>query len=222
MPITVIAVTGLAYWGRFDTYVLDPNMTLPVIQESFVPANNRAWLVRFWDLPGKYVGISLPFGFILFILFYFDANVSSLIAQGSEFPLKKPPGFHWDFFLLGITTFIAGLLGIPAPNGLIPQAPMHTSSLVIMGYEDELPLKEEDLQMRQLSDIEDGGLRRRRSSMSSIRRRSRNDSRQPRKEVPIAVVEQRVSNLAQGALCERLHTIAMLTTFRPCFDDEAF
>jgi len=39
------------------------------------------------------------------------------MAQGAEFPLRKPPGFHWDFFLLGITTFIAGLLGVPAPNG---------------------------------------------------------------------------------------------------------
>lgn len=46
-----------------------------------------------------------------------EADVQSLIAQGSEYPLRKPPGFHWDFFLLGITTFIAGLLGTPAPNG---------------------------------------------------------------------------------------------------------
>ena len=31
-----------------------------------------------------------------------------------------------------MTTFIAGLLGVPAPNGLIPQAPIHTRSLVVM------------------------------------------------------------------------------------------
>ena len=51
-------------------------MTLPTTAASFQPANNRAWLVPFWQLEGKYVGIALPFGFILFILFYFDANVS--------------------------------------------------------------------------------------------------------------------------------------------------
>ena len=51
--------------------------------------------------------------------------VSSLIAQGTEFPLRKPSGFHWDLFLLGLNTFVAGLLGIPFPNGLIPQAPFH-------------------------------------------------------------------------------------------------
>ncbi len=143
MPLTVIAVSGLAYWGRFDKYVMQDEMRLPT-GAAFQPANGREWLVRFWQLEGKYVGIALPFGLVLFILFYFDANVSvsapdpknkstspthgltdsatvifdqSLIAQGSEFPLKKPPGFHWDFFLLGVTTFIAGLLGIPAPNG---------------------------------------------------------------------------------------------------------
>jgi hypothetical protein len=53
---------------------------------------------------------------LLTILFYFDHNVSSLIAQGTEFPLKKPAGFHWDIFLLGITTAVSGFLGIPAPK----------------------------------------------------------------------------------------------------------
>ena len=52
------------------------------------------------------------------------------MAQASEFPLRKPPGFHYDFFLLGVTTFIAGLIGLPASNGLIRQAPIHTKSLV--------------------------------------------------------------------------------------------
>lgn len=54
-----------------------------------------------------------------------------MIAQGTEFPLRKPAGFHWDLFLLGLTTGVAGLLGIPFPNGLIPQAPFHTTSLCV-------------------------------------------------------------------------------------------
>ncbi|KAI5476911.1 inorganic anion exchanger, partial [Pseudohyphozyma bogoriensis] len=55
--------------------------------------------------------------------------VSSLMAQSRGFPVKRPAGFHWDFFLLGCTTFVAGILGLPAPNGLVPQAPVHTESL---------------------------------------------------------------------------------------------
>jgi hypothetical protein len=48
-------------------------------------------------------------------------NISSITAQAKQFPLKKPGGFHWDFFLLGCTTFVAGILGLPMPNGLVPQ-----------------------------------------------------------------------------------------------------
>ena len=102
------------------------------------------------------------------------------MAQGSEFPLKKPPGFHYDFFLLGITTLIAGLLGLPAPNGLIPQAPIHTASLVVWGHPMNNKRDEEN-------DVEE-------------KSRKGDDSRDSQ-EVPVSVVEQRVSNLAQGALC---------------------
>jgi hypothetical protein len=156
MPLTIVAMTGLAYWGRFNPYVKTPvdcsvtrlyadiprfvneeGMTLPVNEVSFQAENARSWLIRFWELPGYWVGIAFPFGLVLWILFYFDHNVSvstfqppsrlyigtqltnlqSLIAQGSEFPLKKPPGFHWDFFLLGFIVFGSGLLGLPASNG---------------------------------------------------------------------------------------------------------
>ena len=89
-----------------------------------------------------------------------------MIAQGTEFPLRKPAGFHWDLFLLGLTTVVAGLLGIPFPNGLIPQAPFHTASLCVT---------------RDVADENDT------NKGKTVR-------------VPDHVVEQRVSNLAQGLL----------------------
>ena len=103
------------------------------------------------------------------------------MAQGSEFPLRKPPSFHYDFFLLGITTFIAGLLGLPAPNGLIPQAPIHTTSLVVWGQ----PKNEK----------RDG------EGEAGMKQYREGDDKHQFYEVPISVVEQRVSNMAQGALC---------------------
>ncbi|KAJ7645644.1 HCO3 transporter family-domain-containing protein [Mycena polygramma] len=171
MPIALIASSGMAYWGRFNA--TNPS-TLPV-GGAFQAAGGRDWLVKFWELDGKWVGVAFPFGFVLWVLFFFDHNVSSLMAQGSEFPLSKPPGFHYDFFLLGITTFIAGLIGVPAPNGLIPQAPIHTTSLLIMQH--SRPVKDEE------------------------ERKSASDEAADFSERPVAVVEQRVSNLAQGALC---------------------
>lgn len=161
------------------------------------------------------------------------------MAQSTRFPLRKPPGFHWDFFLLGITTFIAGLLGVPAPNGLIPQAPIHTESLLVMGptskkYTDDVEHQEPSAHTAQLSekrrisqideqavadDDDDASqavpiARTRSRRFSSMHLPHVQEQLEPdptqardgdgevrRHEVPVAVVEQRVSNLAQGALC---------------------
>jgi hypothetical protein len=105
----------------------------------------------------------------------FSPTVSALIAQGTEFPLRKPAGFHWDLFLLGVTTGVAGILGLPFPNGLIPQAPFHTQSLCVS--------------------------RTVKASASSLSSSSSppSPSSPPRTELT-HVVEQRVSNLAQGLL----------------------
>lgn len=136
------------------------------------------------------------------------------MAQGSQFPLRKPPGFHYDFFLLGITTFIAGLLGIPAPNGLIPQAPIHTTSLLVMGKPQKRDAESsgDSSYSREKTPAGQTKLGPIRSRLSGIHlpqeelepdptkaRDGEGDARQH--EVPVAVVEQRVSNLAQGSLC---------------------
>ncbi|OAA67670.1 anion exchange family protein [Cordyceps fumosorosea ARSEF 2679] len=147
-PLTLIFFTGFVHIGRMREV---PLQRLPT-GIAFEPTTERSWLVRFWELGVGDVFTALPFAILLTILFWFDHNgkntsasshpmphqlttlprpVSSLIAQGSEFPLRKPAGFHWDLFLLGLTTGVAGLLGLPFPNGLIPQAPFHTASLCV-------------------------------------------------------------------------------------------
>lgn len=133
------------------------------------------------------------------------------MAQGSQFPLRKPPGFHYDFFILGITTFLAGLLGVPAPNGLIPQAPIHTTSLLVMSSAAKKSDVESGSQSRssQEKGHRFGPVRSRLSAIHmpqaelepdpTLSRDGQGEARQH--ETPIAVVEQRVSNLAQGSLC---------------------
>ncbi|KAF9493545.1 hypothetical protein BDN71DRAFT_1450240 [Pleurotus eryngii] len=204
MPISFVATSGMAYWGRFNA----ANTTTLPVGGAFQPAGGREWLVKFWELDGKWVGIALPFGIILWILFFFDHNVSSLMAQGAEFPLRKPPGFHYDFFLLGVTTFIAGLLGLPAPNGLIPQAPIHTASLLVMGRSDK---EDEERTSSRTSASRSPGPSRLQSQTNTMtiepvvadEKQARPELEHPDwvPEVPVAVVEQRVSNLAQGSLC---------------------
>lgn len=224
MPISLVAASAMAYWGRFNN--ADP-ATLPV-GSAFRPVGDRSWLVRFWQLEGKWVGTAFPFGFALWVLFFFDHNVSvrthaslmqistvlyvhhqSLMAQGSQFPLRKPPGFHYDFFILGITTFLAGLLGVPAPNGLIPQAPIHTTSLLVMNSRSARTDLENGSRSR-LSEEKSSNSVRSRSSPTHIPNfdlepdptRTRDGQGLARQhEIPVAVVEQRLSNLIQGSLC---------------------
>ncbi|GMM35990.1 Bor1 protein [Saccharomycopsis crataegensis] len=135
-PLSVVFFTGFVHFGG---HLDDVEFAKLPTTESFAPTYSGAgrehgWFIHFWpseNIEVKHVFLAIPFAVLLTFLFYFDHNVSSLMCQSKEFPLKKPPSFHWDFALLGITTGLAGILGLPAPNGLIPQAPLHTTSLVI-------------------------------------------------------------------------------------------
>ncbi|KAL2074334.1 hypothetical protein VTL71DRAFT_8112 [Oculimacula yallundae] len=134
-PIATIFWVGFAHIpGTIKRAAIS---TLP-ISRAFYPTQPRSWLIDFWTLDVKWIFVAMPFGFLVMILFYYDHNVSSLTAQAKQYPLKKPGGFHWDFFLLGCTTFISGIIGIPLPNGLVPQAPLHTESLTV--YETDLQI----------------------------------------------------------------------------------
>ncbi|KAF8536441.1 HCO3 transporter family-domain-containing protein [Trichophaea hybrida] len=175
-PLAVIFFTGYQYMGKMKAIPLEH---LP-ISKAFYPTTERGWFIHFWDISVGDIFLAIPFAILLTILFYFDHNVSSLMAQGTEFPLKKPAGFHWDIFLLGITTALSGLLGIPAPNGLIPQAPFHTSSLCVTRNQTD----------------EDEGNKGRVETVADH------------------VVEQRVSNLAQGILTLGTMTRPLLTVLQ--------
>lgn len=131
-PIATIFWTGFTHIGGNLGAV---NFTRLPITRAFYPTTSRPWVVEFWTLEVKWIFVALPIGFLMMLLFYYDHNVSSLTAQARSFPLRKPAGFHWDFFLLGWTCLIAGFLDIPLPNGLVPQAPVHTDALTY--YKDE-------------------------------------------------------------------------------------
>jgi hypothetical protein len=106
------------------------------------------------------------------------------MAQARNYPIKRPAGFHWDFFLLGIVTFVSGILGLPAPNGLVPQAPVHTESLSVMkqvSVGSQGSEKKTELGSENEDSSEDGEVR-----------------PQPHQIVRTRVVEQRVSHLVMG------------------------
>lgn len=147
VSMSVIFFTGCIHFGGYFDQV---HFARLATSKAFEPTINSAkvgrthgWFIHFWpneNISVKDVFLAIPFALLLTFLLYFDHNVSSLMCQLKEFPLKKPPGFHWDFALLGLLTGISGLLGIPAPNGLIPQAHLHTASLVVHDHQSKKPI----------------------------------------------------------------------------------
>ena len=126
--ITIILFIGLPYVGELAS--LDRS-TLAV-SSSFRPTSSErsGFLVSFWELPVKWVFAAIIPGLIITVLFFFDHEVSSIICTIDRYGTRKPGGFAWDIVLLGATTCLCGILGIPPANGLLPQAPLHSESLM--------------------------------------------------------------------------------------------
>ncbi|KAH7316529.1 hypothetical protein B0I35DRAFT_451529 [Stachybotrys elegans] len=131
--ISIVLWIGIPHMGELAD--LD-HLTLQV-QTTLRPTDpeRRSFFVKFWQVPIEWVFLSIIPGAIITVLFYFDHEISSIICTNKRYGIRKPGGFAWDIVLLGTTTIICGILGIPAANGLLPQAPLHSESL--MYYELE-------------------------------------------------------------------------------------
>src|SRR6478736_4111057 len=96
------------------------------VQTSFRPTNpdRTTFFVRFWEIPIEWVFLSMIPGAIVTVLFYFDHEISSIICTVERYGTKKPGGYAWDVALLGTTTILCGILGIPpAEEGEQPDSP---------------------------------------------------------------------------------------------------
>ncbi|OCK83532.1 hypothetical protein K432DRAFT_290850 [Lepidopterella palustris CBS 459.81] len=126
--ISIIIFISLPHVGQLAS--LDKE-TLQV-SKSFRPTSpdRTIFFVQFWHLPVSWVFAALIPGLIITTLFFFDHEVSSIICTISRYGTRKPGGFAWDIVLLGTTTALCGILGIPPANGLLPQAPLHSESLM--------------------------------------------------------------------------------------------
>ncbi|CAP68110.1 uncharacterized protein PODANS_1_19740 [Podospora anserina S mat+] len=142
--ISIILFVGIPYIG--DLADLDHGRL--AVQTSFRPTNpeREVFFVRFWELPVEWVFISIIPGAIITILFYFDHEISSIICTVDRYGVKKPGGYAWDIALLGTTTALCGILGIPPANGLLPQAPLHSESLRhwVVDEDQVVPAPEEE------------------------------------------------------------------------------
>lgn len=127
--ISIIIFIGMPHVGELAS--LD-KQTLRVSSHTFRPSSpdRSVFFVEFWHLPITWIFTATIPGLIITILFFFDHEVSSIICTIDRYGTRKPGGFAWDIVLLGTTTALCGILGIPPANGLLPQAPLHSESLM--------------------------------------------------------------------------------------------
>ena len=127
--ISIIIFIGMPHVGELAS--LD-KQTLQVSSHAFRPSSpdRSVFFIQFWHLPVTWIFAAIVPGLIITILFFFDHEVSSIICTIDRYGTKKPGGFAWDIVLLGTTTALCGILGIPPANGLLPQAPLHSESLL--------------------------------------------------------------------------------------------
>jgi boron transporter len=139
MVISLVLVTALSYLPG-----MDQNDTLERVNIRVTPWNwqptfaDRQWLIHPLEgsiSTGAIFGAVFP-GLMFYLLFFIDHNVSSILSPLPKYQLKKPPAYHWDFFVLGLTFLPCGFLGLPPGNGLIPQAPLHTRLLCTKTRQD--------------------------------------------------------------------------------------
>ena len=149
--ISIIIFIGMPHVGELSS--LD-RQTLQVSTTTKPTSHDRTnFFVKFWELEVKWIFAAVVPGLIITVLFFFDHEVSSIICTIDRYGTKKQGGFAWDIVLLGITTAICGILGIPPANGLLPQAPLHSESLLHTEKEEVMRIINNEEQI-EICDIE--------------------------------------------------------------------
>lgn len=146
--LVLVIVTALSYLPVFYNGSIDlERLPVPYVSASKGPvtseyAGRTGWVVHLMGSDGDkqmqlwMVFIAILPAAMLLILFFFDHNVSSIMAQDPKFNLRKPASYNFDFAVLGCCVILCGIFGLPPGNGLIPQAPLHVRALAVVEYVD--------------------------------------------------------------------------------------
>ena len=114
--LTVILVTGIWHfvpWGfNFEPFVVTfSNETTSVADLSVLDAQ-QVWVC---------FGISIPFA----LLFYFDQGFTEIVINSPHNHLRKPSGYHWDLFLVGVINIVMSIFGLPWLHMVLPHSDIH-------------------------------------------------------------------------------------------------
>ncbi|KAL2932398.1 Boron transporter 4 [Bienertia sinuspersici] len=132
VPLMVVVWTGLSFTVPSGVPKGVPRrLVSPLLWQS---ESVYHWTVAkdMFKVPVGYIFAAIIPALMVAGLYFFDHSVASQLAQQKEFNLRKPSAYHYDILVLGFTTLLCGLIGLPPSNGVLPQSPMHTKSLAVL------------------------------------------------------------------------------------------
>ncbi|KAJ8445577.1 hypothetical protein Cgig2_012465 [Carnegiea gigantea] len=183
VPLMVVVWTLLSFSVPTGVPSGVPRRLLSPLPWESASLNHWTVVMDMKKVPVGYIFAAFIPALMVAGLYFFDHSVASQLAQQKEFNLKNPSAYHYDILVLGFTTLLCGLIGLPPSNGVLPQSPMHTKSLAPRGVAKELEeLKEAVMKAEPKEGKEESTFR----------------LEQIDAYLPVRVNEQRVSNLLQS------------------------
>lgn len=132
VPVMVIAWTGVSYSAAGHIPSAIPKRLQSPLAWSHEARQTWTVIQDMGKVPVSYIFAALIPAIMITCLYWFDHSVASQLAQQKDFNLRNPSAYHYDILVLGFMVVISGLIGLPPSNGVLPQSPMHTKSLVTL------------------------------------------------------------------------------------------
>lgn len=105
MAIAAVVVTAMSYLPGIENLgIARVDVDVPWDWKPSAP-DRDGWIISPLDGIGVegIFGAFIP-GALMYLLFFVDHNIGSILTQSPKYNLKKPPAYHWDFFVLGVTS----------------------------------------------------------------------------------------------------------------------
>lgn len=146
VAISFAFFAGISYSPELRQLEEEPLYTSRDAFRPSHPGRQRFYVEEAWTLEPVYIFCAMLPALIVTMLLFFDHEISTIMCTARRFNTHKPTGFTQPIVLLGLTTAVCGVMGIPPSNGLLPQAPLHSESLMYQIGEESV----EDMATKEL------------------------------------------------------------------------
>ena len=122
--IAVLIMSGIYHIAKVDHV---ETLNVPNTVELSDP--KRSLFVDMGKTETHIIFIAAGPAFLLFMLFFLDENITSILSNKKEFKLRKGEAMHLDLFVVAIINLLLGMMGLPFLHGALPQSPLHVVQL---------------------------------------------------------------------------------------------